>query len=147
MLKWLKIKYNIALLQSPFLDNVFGDRWWWIRKAAVQALGTLGDTQAIAPLTKVLGDKNRYFREDAVEALGLIGDPRAIDHLIKALGDKDWWKSQYRQEDIDKTLDTIMTAFGKLDAVEYLILILGDEDWVVRRSAAKVSSKINLNNY
>ncbi len=137
MLKWLKIKYNIALLQSPFLDNVFGDRWWWIRKAAVQALGTLGDTQAIAPLTKVLGDKNRYFREDAVEALGLIGDPRAIDHLIKALGDKDWWKSQYRQEDIDKTLDTIMTAFGKLDAVEYLILILGDEDWVVRRSAAK----------
>jgi HEAT repeat protein len=56
---------------------------------ACEALGEIGDPQAIPHLIQALQDVNSYVRWAACGALGEIGDPQAIPHLIQALRNKD----------------------------------------------------------
>jgi HEAT repeat protein len=56
---------------------------------AAEALGKLGDPQAIPALIKALGDSDWDVRCAAAEALGKIGDPQAVPALIQALGDSE----------------------------------------------------------
>ena len=58
-----------------------------IRKAAAQALGKLGDPQAVDPLITALKDEEilSSVKTAALEALGQIGDARAVDPLIDIL--------------------------------------------------------------
>jgi HEAT repeat protein len=54
-----------------------------------EALGKLGDPQAVPALIQALGDSDSAVRAAAAEALGAIGDPQAVPALIQALGDSD----------------------------------------------------------
>lgn len=64
------------------------------RREAAQALGTLGNTRTVEPLTAGLQDQDSGVRVWSAWALGEIGDLRALDPLIAALKDEsDWVRS------------------------------------------------------
>ena len=60
-----------------------------VRRAAAEALGTIGDGRAVEPLIRALNDSDWLVRRKAAEALGTIGDGRAVEPLIRALNDAD----------------------------------------------------------
>lgn len=51
-------------------------------RAAIIALGNIGDRRATEPLLDVLNGNNEDLRELAVVALGKIGDPKAVEALL-----------------------------------------------------------------
>lgn len=58
------------------------------RLAAAEALGKIGDKNAVTSLINVVSDENEksiYVREQAAVALGMIGDMRAIDPFLSIL--------------------------------------------------------------
>ncbi|HEX4205477.1 MAG TPA: HEAT repeat domain-containing protein [Ktedonobacteraceae bacterium] len=57
------------------------------RTNAAEALGTLGDLRAVAPLIAALGDADAQVREVVATALGSLGDGRAIQPLHALLAD------------------------------------------------------------
>ena len=72
--------FRIPLLVS--VNNESGD----IKKAAIVALGAIGDPDAIPSLSiALLEDKNAGVRSEAAQALGKIGDSKVADVLAKAL--------------------------------------------------------------
>jgi len=89
-------KPNIAKLRkrekANALIKALGHRDWSVRYVAVEALGELGDPQAVGPLIYCLEGPGEdiALREKASLALGLIGDPRAIDPLVSTLKDDNW---------------------------------------------------------
>ncbi len=68
------------------LINILGDRDWFVRERAAEALSKIGEP-AIEPLINALQDQNGLVRERAAEALSKIGEP-AIEPLINALQDQ-----------------------------------------------------------
>ena len=56
----------------------------WVRYAAADALGNIGDTASVAPLIGLLGDLDQDVRFATAEALGKIGDPKACTPLEQA---------------------------------------------------------------
>jgi hypothetical protein len=64
-----------------------------LRTAAIVALGDLGDSCAVSPLTLILQDKDKGDKETVIEALAKIGDEPAVEALISVLKDEkkyDW---------------------------------------------------------
>ena len=57
------------------------------RMAAANALGRMGDSDAVRPLAKRLDDPDPRVRERACLALGRIADPRVVDRLEGKLAD------------------------------------------------------------
>jgi hypothetical protein len=83
----------------PALIQALGDSDWDVRRASAEALGKLGDPQAVPALIQALGMRQRRrwdsrarahpsaVRRAAAEALVKIGTP-AVPALIQALGDR-----------------------------------------------------------
>jgi len=61
---------------------------WTIRRHATEALGKLGDKQAVPNLIAALKDEHPNIRVSAARALGAIGDVSALPALEEALKDK-----------------------------------------------------------
>jgi len=59
------------------------DRDPWLRFSAVQALGEIGDSQAVGPLVALLSDDS--IRLGVIEALGKIGSTEALEALARLL--------------------------------------------------------------
>ncbi len=77
----LKQKRDVAgLLKILQRDDVHA------RRAAIRALGEIGDRAAVSALAALLADNRHLVSEqiNAAEALGKIGDPSAIDALLLA---------------------------------------------------------------
>lgn len=89
-----------------------------LRCAAAQALGRIGDDQAIIPLMSILNDKqmNYRLRLAAAESLGRLGDDHAVNPLIEILKDERE-NSVYLKESAAKALGML----GDIRAVEPLI--------------------------
>ena len=62
-----------------------------VRHRAALALGRVGLSEAVEPLTALLADEEPEVRQMAAFALGLIGDVAARPVLLAALGDPDPW--------------------------------------------------------
>lgn len=92
-----------------------------IRCTAAQALGRMGDDQAIVSLMSILNDKNQNYRLRlaCAESLGKLGNQNAVDPLINILSD-DREKSVYLKESAAKALGML----GDIRAIEPLIDIL-----------------------
>lgn len=61
------------------------------RLAAAEALGKIGDRNAVESLIEVVRDENEksvYVRESAAKALGMIGDLRAVEAFLEILEGK-----------------------------------------------------------
>ena len=56
-----------------------------VRKAAVMALGRIGDARAVEALIAVLEDQDGEVQWAAIESLGQLGDDRATEPLIAML--------------------------------------------------------------
>jgi HEAT repeat protein len=121
----------------PALIQALGDSDWDVRRAAAEALGKLGDPQAVPALIGALGEWGDLWSENvrraAAEALGKLGDPQAVPALIQALGDSDW--------DVRRAAAEALAKIGT-PAVPALIQALGDSDWDVRRAAAEALGAI-----
>jgi HEAT repeat protein len=124
-------------------------------KAAVEALGKIGDTRAVEPLIEALGDANDYVRASATEALDKVGwvpetdeqraayliavldwgslvewgEP-AVEPLIKAFGN-DLVNQRAGRHEFAELLGKI----GDARAVEPLIKALGDDEYIGRSAA------------
>ncbi|WP_313692807.1 HEAT repeat domain-containing protein [Halorarum halobium] len=98
------------------------------RMAAANALGRIGDGDAVGPLVKRLDDPDPRVRERVCHALGRIGDPRPVGKLEAKLED-DHGAVKAAAAD---ALGTIAT--GK--ALAALVDLLEDENSSIRRVAA-----------
>ena len=60
-----------------------------MRAYAAEALGSVGDVHAVAPLLEALTDDNTTVRRFAISSLGHLRDLRAVDNLIPFLQDEE----------------------------------------------------------
>ncbi|MFB6308637.1 MAG: HEAT repeat domain-containing protein [Haloarculaceae archaeon] len=129
-----------------------------LRMAAANALGRLGQTDAISDLVDRFEDSDPRVRARAARACGKMADPRAADALEKLLTDP---KVAVRREaanalgaignrqalqallplyedDSEQVRRIAVGAFGNFEndrPVDYLVEALGDESPTVRRAA------------
>lgn len=109
------------------------------RLAAAEALGKIGDKNAVEPLIEIVTDENEksvYVRESAAAALGMIGDMRAVDPFLSIL--------EAKKSFLDKFTflkERVVEALGKIDffadrrAVSALKGALLDDNEEVARNA------------
>ena len=117
------------------------------RLAAAEALGKIGDKNAVESLIDVVSDENEksvYVRESAALALGMIGDSRALDAFVGILEAKKTFldKFTFLKERVIEALNKIDFSSNKR-AVAALKEALNDESPQVRINA--IESLMNLN--
>ncbi len=136
-----------------------------VRQVAAGALGRLGDTRAVGPLTVALGDGDWGVRVDAATALGQIGDTRAVGPLLAVLNDEQTLVREHAATALGQLGDTravdallaavndqensvrehVFAALGQLGdgrAVAPLVAALSHGDWPVRRHAADALGRL-----
>ena len=109
------------------------------RLAAAEALGKIGDRNAVESLIDIVSDedeKSVYVRESAAHALGMIGDERALDAFVGILEAKKSFLSKFTflKERIIEALAKIDFA-GNKRAIAALKEALNDESAQVRINA------------
>ncbi len=135
----------------------------FVRRNAAEALGRIGDENAVDPLKEALKEEyeDAGVRRNAAEALGRIGAKEAVDGLIEAL--KDEVVSEYAAEAlgrigakeavdglIEALKDEIVSEYaaealgktGRKEAVDGLIWALANGNKFVRRNAAEALGRI-----
>ncbi len=115
----VQVAQEIRLFQDP--AYVATEDCLRLRCVAAQALGRMGDSQAIDPLMRLLNNRteNYRLRLAAAESLGRLGDHHAVSPLLDILVD-DREKSLYLKESAAKALGML----GDIRAIEPLIDLL-----------------------
>ena len=121
------------LLDAVALSQALADADHHVRESAAEALGKLGDAQAVEPLCKALADADHHVRKSAAEALVKVGDARAVEPLCMALCDAYTLVRVYAAEALGRIGDT--------RAVIPLRKALGDKD--VWSAATQALDKIS----
>ncbi len=124
------IRLHPAVTQGlPVLVQALGDPDPYVREAACQGLGYLGDERAAAPLGKSLRDPDPYVRKRAASALVLVPGQAAMAELNDAaLKDSNAEVRRYAVEAVGRINDPT--------AVQILIAATKDPSEPVRRYAA-----------
>jgi len=115
---WVKAKAFVRALSADVPE---------LRMAAANALGELGEEDAVPELAKVFDDSDPRVRARAARATGVIGDPRATNPLTNLLGDP---KAGVRLEAAEA-----LGRIGNRQALEALLELYDDSDDRVRRIA------------
>ena len=118
------------------------------RLAAAEALGKIGDKNAVESLIDVVSDENEksvYLRESAALALGMIGDKRALDAFVSILEAKKSFLSKFTflKERIIEALNKIDFS-GNKRAINVLKESLYDESPQVRINAMESIMNSNM---
>ncbi|MBN2056243.1 HEAT repeat domain-containing protein [bacterium] len=100
------------------------------RKIAAQALGAIGDENAVSALVKLIQDK--YLHEESASSLKNLGD-KAIQPLVEMLAVDTKRSLRYR-------ICNLLRDMGK-PAVPYLLRGLRSNSWYLRRNACMVLGK------
>ena len=89
-----RMKAGIALMgrrgdpeTTQKVIDVLNDEEEQVAFIAIQILGSLADTTAVAPLGKMLDHPNADFRASACYSLGSIGHESALDYLVRGIED------------------------------------------------------------
>ena len=101
-----------------------------IRKAAVVALGRIGDARAAPALVEVLDDDPELVIP-AADALAKIGDPRAFEALLALVGDP--------HAGVRQSVVGALNSLGSPLMPARVLPLLEDEDPNVRESAVKIA--------
>ncbi|MBD2648785.1 HEAT repeat domain-containing protein [Nostoc foliaceum] len=105
----------------------------YVRYYAAEALGKIGNAEAVPELIAALKDSESDVRRYAASALGNIG-AEAVPELIAALKDS--------ESDVRRYVAEVLGKIGNAEAVPELIAALKDSESDVRRYAAEVLGKI-----
>lgn len=95
-----------------------------VRREAIDAVGDLGDKEAIPTLTQLLGDSDAESRREAIQNLGKLGAKDAGPAIVGLLSDP---SERVRREAAD-----VLGRLGTRDATSALIEALKDKDEEVR---------------
>ena len=106
-----------------------------VRKAAVQALGLIGDTIAGVVALRLLNDPVPFVRATALRALGKLGRDDLAEEIAALLGDRDWWVRFAAKE----CLETLGPEIWPV-----LLRLLDDPDRFVRNGAAEVFQNLGV---
>lgn len=109
----------------------------WVRSGAIEALGNIGQNEAVEPLISMFNDRYWNVRDTAVEALVKIGEP-AVLPLIEVL-----------KQRLPATVEYAARALGAIgdeQAIEPLNDALFDEFKRVRKAAAAALEKMGALN-
>ena len=117
---------NTAQLAVTELIKLLSDEEPIVRMAVAQALGKIGNPQAVSPLIIALGDTDWRVRESAQLALAKIGEP-ALSELIKALSENN--------PDVREGASYALGFIESPQAIQSLITLLGDPILTVRETA------------
>lgn len=88
------LKWNAAIALGNFKDyakvvdvliDALNDKTLYVREAAIQSLGKVGDKRAVHYLISALNDKSFAIRMRAIKALGEIGDEPVVPFLKRTL--------------------------------------------------------------
>jgi HEAT repeat protein len=101
-----------------------------IRKAAVVALGRIGDARAAPALVGVL-DEDPELVIHAADALAKIGDPRAFEALLALVGDPN--------AGVRQAVVGALNSLGSPSMPSRVLPLLEDDDPNVRESAVKIA--------
>jgi len=110
------------------------DRDAEVRRQAAEALGSMGDEQALAPLIFRLNDDDLAVRTAAARALGQIGDPRAVEALTALV--------EQEPEELASVAAQALGAIGSADATPTLIAALVDQDPSLREVSSQALAQI-----
>jgi HEAT repeat protein len=106
-----------------------------VRKAAVQALGLIGDTIAGVVALRLLDDPVPFVRATALRALGKLGREDLAEEIAARLGDRDWWVRFAAKECLESLGPEIWPV---------LLRLLDDPDRFVRNGAAEVFQNLGV---
>jgi ribosomal 30S subunit maturation factor RimM len=95
---------------------------------AADALGNIGDAQAIPGLLKLVEHSDSEVRKLAADALGNIGDAQAIPGLLKLV--------EYSDSEVRKLAADALGKIGDAQAIPGLLKLVEDSDSYVRSTAA-----------
>jgi HEAT repeat protein len=101
------------------------------RRAAVTALGHIGDARAVPALVALLDNGDRDLFVPVAGALARLGDGRAFDPLVRLLGDEDL---KVRHAAIGA-----LNSIGHPDMAARMERLVSDPDPLVRESAVKIA--------
>lgn len=101
-----------------------------IRKAAVVALGRIGDARSVPALVEVL-DEDAELVMAAADALAKIGDPRAFEALLALVGDPN--------AGVRQSVVGALNSLGAPQMPARVLPLLEDDDPNVRESAVKIA--------
>lgn len=115
---WNRVQNSAQSRDIDSLIAILSDHDSYLREAAAEALGDLGDRRAIAPLGRLLVNDHQRVIKAALTALSKIGDPSTKEVLAGALWDK------YRQCNVNvalalaefadpRAVEPLMDAFGR----------------------------------
>lgn len=116
------------------LANALEDDNFWVRDAAVEALGELSGDEAARALAMAVQNEETWIREAAVKALGKLGGDEAAYALAPALKDEHSW---IRWEAV-KALGEV----GGESTVRLLEQALADEDKSIQEAAADMLARL-----
>lgn len=105
-----------------------------VRRQSAEALGLMGDEQALAPLTFRLSDQDLNVRKAAARSLGQLGDARAVPALTGLV-----------EQGPDELAVVAIQALGSIKSAEAtptLIAALVDQDMALREVASSSLSLI-----
>lgn len=119
------------------------------RLAVAEALGKIGDKNAVESLINVVSDeseKSVYVRESAAKALGMIGDIRAMEAFLGILESKKSFldKFTFLKERVIEAMGSMEIA-GNKRALNALTNALGDDSPQVRMNAIESLSNSDFN--
>jgi HEAT repeat protein len=115
---WVRAKAFVRALEAGLPE---------LRMAAANALGEIGDADALEPLVERFGDPDPRVRARAARACGAIGDPRATEPLTDLLSDP---SAGVRREAADA-----LGRIGSRAALQALLELYDDDSEPVRRIA------------
>ena len=124
----------------PALAALLGDEAWWVRAAAADVLGDMGETacETVPRLTGALSDDSVWVRRNAIEALGYLGPAAstAVPALSRCLADAD---SRVRH---NAALTLARLGPAAAAAVPALRRTAADEEGYTRTNAAVALERI-----
>jgi HEAT repeat protein len=118
---------KIGAAAVPELIAISRDEHPSTRSLAIEALGEIGSSKAVAPLVEVLKMDTSGARGDAIEALGKIGDPQAIEPLLLVL--------KTGTTTIRKKAIAALSKFADRRVVEALVVALAEPHEEIRQLA------------
>ena len=160
----------LVTIGEPAVDSLIralDDKSPGIRRGAMEVLGQIGNTKAIAPIITELNDPERLVRIEAVRSLAALGVP-AIAPLMQVFREGDirsrtsamealWMLGQPattplimvlkdEQVDVRKRAVLLLGEIGDQKAVDHLTGMLTDENPVVRKEAFEALEMIKKRN-